>query len=187
MALLCCRRRLSWADSQMVPLILFEGLGGAAHDDASAIYANRLDEQARSQAVRSTVKPIGICMTAGHGARFHAGTMQSKTGAAQKSEQPNAPKCAKKIKASRWGGSSKTAFFRYLSFYDLAAAQAGGADAHLARTAVHARPYRPQVDVPAPLGHVVRVADVIARTRPFAANLTYLCHRLLPESARMQR
>ena len=63
-----------------------------------------------------------------------------------------------------------------LRFDDLAAAQAGGANAHLARSAVHARPYRPQVHVPAPLGDVVRVADVVARPRLLAADFTNLCH-----------
>ena len=36
-----------------------------------------------------------------------------------------------------------------------------------------------QIDVPAPLGDVVRVTDVVSRTRPFTANFTNLCHEVL--------
>ena len=35
---------------------------------------------------------------------------------------------------------------------------------------------RAQIDVPAPLGHVMSVADVVSKLRPFAANFAYLCH-----------
>ena len=35
---------------------------------------------------------------------------------------------------------------------------------------------RTQIDVPAPLAHVVRVADCVPKLRPFAANITYSCH-----------
>ena len=66
---------------------------------------------------------------------------------------------------------------RRLRLYDFAAAQAIGADAHaLAVAARRLRTDRPQVDVPAALGHVVRVADVISGARLLAANFTYLCH-----------
>ncbi len=63
---------------------------------------------------------------------------------------------------------------------DFAAAQAGGADAHapVARGGFGAD--RTQVDVPAPLGHVMRVADFVAGTRLLAANFTHLCHYLTP-------
>ena len=58
----------------------------------------------------------------------------------------------------------------------LTAAQTGSADANALGGPAHLGPYGPQVDVPPPLGHVVRVADVIPKLRPFAANLTNLCH-----------
>jgi hypothetical protein len=35
---------------------------------------------------------------------------------------------------------------------------------------------RAQVNVPAPLGNVVGVADVVPELRPFAADITNLCH-----------
>jgi hypothetical protein len=66
---------------------------------------------------------------------------------------------------------------RRLRFNYFAAAQAIGADTHtLAVAARGLRADRPQVDVPAALSHIVRVADIISGARPFAANLTYLCH-----------
>ena len=40
---------------------------------------------------------------------------------------------------------------------------------------------RAQIDVPAPLGHVMGVADVVSKLRPFAAHFTYLCHCVTPE------
>ena len=48
-----------------------------------------------------------------------------------------------------------------LGFHYFSAAQAGSADAHPLGGALHASVNRSQVDVPAPLGHVMRVADVI--------------------------
>ena len=35
---------------------------------------------------------------------------------------------------------------------------------------------RTQVDVPAPLAHIVGVTDGVTELRPFAANFTYSCH-----------
>ena len=65
---------------------------------------------------------------------------------------------------------------KVLRLNDFTAAQAGGADADpLART-LHLGVHRAQVDVPAPLGHVVGVADVISKLRPFAAYFANLCH-----------
>ena len=37
-----------------------------------------------------------------------------------------------------------------------------------------------QIDVPAPLGDVVRVRNVVTELRAFAANVAYLCHRSTP-------
>ena len=63
-----------------------------------------------------------------------------------------------------------------LSLNNFTAAQAGCAHADpLART-LHFGVHRAQIDVPAPLGHVVGVADVISKLRPFAADFAYLCH-----------
>jgi hypothetical protein len=63
-----------------------------------------------------------------------------------------------------------------LRLNDFAAAQAGGADADAFSLAGNFGVDRPQVDVPAPLGHVVGVADAVSRLRLFAADITLLCH-----------
>ena len=59
---------------------------------------------------------------------------------------------------------------------DFAAPQAGGADADPLTGTLHFGVDRAQIHVPAPLGHVVGVADVISKLRPFAAYFTNLCH-----------
>ena len=64
----------------------------------------------------------------------------------------------------------------FLRFLDFAAAQAGCANADALGRALYPRVDRTQIDVPAPLGHVVCVADVISKLRPLAAYLAYLCH-----------
>jgi hypothetical protein len=63
-----------------------------------------------------------------------------------------------------------------LRFGDFAAADAGGADAHALALAGDLGVYRLQVDVPAPLGDVVGVADAVSRLRLLAADITLLCH-----------
>ncbi len=63
-----------------------------------------------------------------------------------------------------------------LRLNDFAAAQAGGANADPLARALHLGVNRAQIDVPAPLGHVVGVADVISKLRPFAAYFANLCH-----------
>ena len=63
-----------------------------------------------------------------------------------------------------------------LGFYDLAAAQAGSAHANALARPAHLGPHRPQIDIPPPFGHVVRVANIIPKLGPFAANITNLCH-----------
>src|SRR5260370_42562446 len=65
---------------------------------------------------------------------------------------------------------------RLLSLDDFAAAQAGGADAHALALAVDLGVHRAQIDVPAPLGDVVGVADAVSRLRLLAADITLLCH-----------
>jgi len=63
-----------------------------------------------------------------------------------------------------------------LRFDDFAAAQAGRADADALSLAIDLGVHRTQVDVPAPLGDVVGVADAVSRLRLLAADFTLLCH-----------
>ena len=71
-------------------------------------------------------------------------------------------------------------FFGYcrarLSLGDFTAANAGGADAHALALPGDPGVHRTQVDVPAPLGDVVGVADAVSRLRLLAADFTLLCH-----------
>jgi hypothetical protein len=60
--------------------------------------------------------------------------------------------------------------------HDFAAAQAGSAHANAPGRALNLGVDRAEIDVPAPLGHVVGVADVISKLRPLAADLANLCH-----------
>ena len=59
---------------------------------------------------------------------------------------------------------------------DFAAAEAGGADADPFGGSPHLGVHRTEIYVPAPLGDVMGVADVVSKLRPLAAELTYLCH-----------
>lgn len=59
---------------------------------------------------------------------------------------------------------------------DFAAAKAGSADAHALALSVDLGVHRTQVEVPAPLAHVVCVADAVSRLRLAAADFTLLCH-----------
>src|ERR1700690_1239376 len=63
-----------------------------------------------------------------------------------------------------------------LSLNHFAAAQAASANADTLGRALHFGMNRAEIDVPAPLGDVVGVADVVAELRPLAANITNLCH-----------
>jgi hypothetical protein len=63
-----------------------------------------------------------------------------------------------------------------LRLNDFTASQAGSADADPLARALHFGVHWAQIDVPAPLGHVVGVADVISKLRPLAADFAYLCH-----------
>ena len=75
-----------------------------------------------------------------------------------------------------------------LSLDDFAAAQAGRADANALALARDLGVHRTQVDVPAPLGDVVRVADAVSRLRLLAADFTLLCHwNAAPEGFRSCR
>jgi hypothetical protein len=66
-----------------------------------------------------------------------------------------------------------------LGLNDFAAAQAGRANADAFSLSVHLGVHRTQVDVPAPLSHVVGVADAVSRLRLLTADITLLCHELL--------
>ena len=63
---------------------------------------------------------------------------------------------------------------------DFAALYAAGAYANALCRAIDQGLHRLQVHVPAPTRHVVRVRDVIAKLRAFAANIAYLCHCSTP-------
>lgn len=70
-----------------------------------------------------------------------------------------------------------------LSLHYLAAAEARGANSHtfvaLRGLGVHGA----QIDIPAPLGDVMGMTDIVSRTRPFAANFANLCHESLQKTA----
>jgi hypothetical protein len=63
-----------------------------------------------------------------------------------------------------------------LSLHDFAAAKTCGADADVLGSGPDFGVNRAQVDVPAPLGDVVRVTDGISELRPLAADITNSCH-----------
>ena len=67
-----------------------------------------------------------------------------------------------------------------LSLGDFAALDAAGADANALRSAIYKGFNRLEVDVPAAPRDVVRVGDVVSKTRAFAANVAYLCHDYSP-------
>ncbi len=69
--------------------------------------------------------------------------------------------------------------WRVLGLNDFAAAQARCADADSFSLSVNLGMHWTQVDVPAPFGHVVGVADAVSRLRFLAADFTLLCHGLL--------
>ena len=63
-----------------------------------------------------------------------------------------------------------------LRFHHFAAAQAGCANSNALGSAFHPSVNRTQIYIPAPLGHVVGVTDVISKLRSLAAKIAYLCH-----------
>jgi hypothetical protein len=67
------------------------------------------------------------------------------------------------------------------------AAQARGADPNALGGAFYAGMDWPQVHIPAPLGHVMGVTDVVSKLRPLAAKIAYLCHGLLPSGLAKNR
>ena len=74
-----------------------------------------------------------------------------------------------------------------LAFDDLAVLDAARADLHALRNAVGQRLHRLKIRVPATTGDVVRVGDVVAELRPFAAKITYVCHDFTPKQNLMSR
>src|SRR6202020_1552518 len=70
---------------------------------------------------------------------------------------------------------------RVLGLGDFSALDAARADAQPLRRSVHHCLHSLQVHVPAPTGDVVRVRDVIAKARPFAADVASLCHGPTPD------
>jgi hypothetical protein len=67
-------------------------------------------------------------------------------------------------------------FSSQLRFNHFAAAQAGCANSNALGSAFHPSVNRTQIYIPAPLGHVMGVTDVISKLRPLAAKIAYLCH-----------
>ena len=63
-----------------------------------------------------------------------------------------------------------------LRFDDFTAAQAGGANAHALCSSADAGVHRTQINIPAPLSDVMRVADAVSRLRLLAADIALLCH-----------
>lgn len=71
-----------------------------------------------------------------------------------------------------------------LCFDHFAAAKAGCAHADPLIRLAHLCVYRAQIDVPAPLGHVVSMTDVISELRLLAAYSTHLSHSSTPKKFR---
>jgi hypothetical protein len=63
-----------------------------------------------------------------------------------------------------------------LGFGDAPGADAGGTDADADMTAIHDSADPLQIDVPAPFGDIVGVADSVPKARTFATNFTDSCH-----------
>ena len=63
-----------------------------------------------------------------------------------------------------------------LGFNDLARFDATSADANALVAAIHFSLDRAKIYVPATLGHVVRVRDLVTELRTFAADFANLCH-----------
>ena len=63
-----------------------------------------------------------------------------------------------------------------LGFDDLAGLDAASADANALVATIDFSLNRAKIYVPATLGHVVRVRDLVTELRTFAADFAYLCH-----------
>ena len=71
---------------------------------------------------------------------------------------------------------SKKELERLSDFLNFAGADAGCTNANSAASPIHQGANRLQIDIPAPLGYVVGVADPIAELGAPSADLTNLCH-----------
>jgi hypothetical protein len=72
------------------------------------------------------------------------------------------------------GGARFSVVSLALCFNYFAAAQAGGTDAHALGGCANAGVHRTQIDIPPPLGNIVRVADAVSGLRLLAADFTLL-------------
>src|SRR3954467_2587204 len=77
--------------------------------------------------------------------------------------------------------------FSELRLHDFAALQALRADAHTLAAGADFGPDGAKVNVPAPLSHVVGVADVVSRLRLLAADRADLCHRISYLKVKLRR
>ena len=68
-----------------------------------------------------------------------------------------------------------------LRFDHFAAAQAGRAHADTSGGGADFGVDWTQVNIPASLSHVVRVADIVSKLRTLAAKIAYMCHRTAPD------
>ena len=85
--------------------------------------------------------------------------------------------CRRKQKASGIPEALRLNNAVTLGFLYFSALQTGSANPHTAVRTLHNGAYGAQIHVPAPLSHVVGVADVVAELRPFAADIAYSWHR----------
>lgn len=71
--------------------------------------------------------------------------------------------------------------FGLCGFDDFASLDAARANANpLARAAVELGLHRTKIHIPATTCRVVSVRDVVSELRPFAAKITFGCHRIAP-------
>ena len=73
-----------------------------------------------------------------------------------------------------------------LRLCNLAALQAIRADAHPLGRAVYAGTHWPQVNVPAPIAHIMRMRNTVTELRLLAANIANLCHGITPDNAEIR-
>src|SRR5437879_10434112 len=137
-------------------------------------WTSRLREPANAH-VGTGVSPVGPS-AARHGFCFvHSSRLAAQFVSPPRKRWEREPR---HVQAPVRGGTqfSPTKWRGFLRLDDFAAAQAGGAHADAPGRAAHLGADRPQVDVPAPLAHVVGVADIVAELRPLATDITNLCH-----------
>ena len=79
-------------------------------------------------------------------------------------------------------GDLRVPFFQLAGFLDPVTLQALRTHPNPFHSTVDTDAHRLQVRIPAPLGAVVRVTDVVAGNRPFCADGAYPCHKLHPVS-----